>query len=80
MKKHLIIGNPIIHSLSPKLHNYWFKKNNIDAIYEKKMTEANKINEIIRNEMAIIIQRKTYCFDVIFIGVFFSILKIMYLW
>ena len=49
MKKHLIIGNPISHSLSPKLHNYWFKKNNIDAIYEKKMTEANKINEIIND-------------------------------
>jgi shikimate dehydrogenase len=49
MKKYLVIGNPIEHSLSPKLHNYWFKKNNIDAIYEKKMTEANKINEIIND-------------------------------
>ena len=36
MKKYLVIGNPIDHSLSPKLHNYWFKKNNINAIYEKK--------------------------------------------
>ena len=36
MKKFLVIGDPIEHSLSPKLHNYWFKKNNIDAIYEKK--------------------------------------------
>ena len=35
MKKHLIIGNPIKHSLSPKIHNYWFKENNINAIYEK---------------------------------------------
>ena len=35
MKKHLIIGNPISHSLSPKIHNYWFKENNIDANYEK---------------------------------------------
>ena len=26
MKKFLVIGNPIQHSLSPKLHNYWFKK------------------------------------------------------
>ena len=36
MKKYLVIGNPIEHSLSPKLHNFWFKKNNIDAVYEKK--------------------------------------------
>ncbi len=26
MKKYLVIGNPIEHSLSPKLHNYWIKK------------------------------------------------------
>ena len=29
MKKFLVIGNPISHSLSPKLHNYWLKKNNM---------------------------------------------------
>ena len=36
MKKFLVIGDPIEHSLSPKLHNYWFKQNNVDALYEKK--------------------------------------------
>ena len=36
MKKFLVIGNPINHSLSPKLHNHWFTKNNIKAIYDKK--------------------------------------------
>ena len=35
-KKYLIIGNPVKHSLSPKIHNYWFNENKIDAIYEKK--------------------------------------------
>ena len=39
MKKFLVIGNPIKHSLSPKLHNYWFKQNNIDAVYEKRQIE-----------------------------------------
>ena len=39
MKKYLVIGNPIKHSLSPKLHNYWLKKNNINAIYDKKKTQ-----------------------------------------
>ena len=32
-KKFGIIGNPIKHSLSPVLHNYWFQKYNIDANY-----------------------------------------------
>ena len=36
MKKYLVIGNPISHSLSPMLHNYWFKQYNIEAQYEKK--------------------------------------------
>ena len=35
MKKYLVIGNPIKHSLSPKLQNYWLRLNNIDAKYEK---------------------------------------------
>lgn len=47
MKKYLVIGNPIDHSLSPKLHNYWFKENNIEAIYEKKQVEENDIEGII---------------------------------
>ena len=28
-----IIGNPIKHSLSPVLHNYWFNKYGLDASY-----------------------------------------------
>ena len=35
-KKYLIIGDPINHSLSPKIHNYWFKQNSINADYAKK--------------------------------------------
>ena len=47
MKKYLVIGNPIDHSLSPRLHNYWFKENNIDAVYEKKQVKENDIEGII---------------------------------
>ena len=47
MKKYLVIGNPIEHSLSPKLHNYWFKKNNIDANYERRKIDKSEIHEII---------------------------------
>ena len=36
MKKFIVIGNPIEHSLSPLLHNYWIKKSGIDAIYDKR--------------------------------------------
>ena len=48
MKKHLIIGDPISHSLSPKLHNYWFKQNNIDAIYEKYRPKEYEIKNIMQ--------------------------------
>ena len=47
MKKYLVIGNPIDHSLSPRLHNYWFRENNIDAIYEKKQIKEIDIKRII---------------------------------
>ena len=47
MKKYLVIGNPIEHSLSPKLHNYWLKENNIEAIYDKKKLNENELKSII---------------------------------
>mgnify|MGYP001282908981 CR=1 FL=1 len=47
MKKYLVIGNPIEHSLSPKLHNYWIKENNIDAIYDRKQLNEGSIEKII---------------------------------
>tara|TARA_B100000965_G_scaffold242773_1_gene203767 strand:+ start:1201 stop:1992 length:792 start_codon:yes stop_codon:yes gene_type:complete len=47
MKKFLVIGNPVQHSLSPKLHNYWFKINNINAVYEKKEINEKDIKSII---------------------------------
>ncbi len=47
MKKYIVIGNPIEHSLSPKLHNYWIKENNINAIYDKKLLDENNIQEVI---------------------------------
>ena len=47
MKNYLVIGNPIGHSLSPKLHNYWIKDNNIEAIYKKHELKENEIKNII---------------------------------
>ena len=48
MKKYFVIGNPINHSLSPELHNFWLKKNNINAIYEKIKLEENELENFIR--------------------------------
>ncbi|MFL2887067.1 MAG: shikimate dehydrogenase [Candidatus Pelagibacter sp.] len=47
MKKYLVIGNPIEHSLSPMLHNYWLKENNINATYDKKNLSENDLKNII---------------------------------
>ena len=47
MKKFLVIGNPIEHSLSPKLHNYWIKSNGIDAIYEKQKLNESELEQVI---------------------------------
>ena len=48
MKKYLVIGNPIDHSLSPKLQNWWLKENNIDATYDKIKLEDSQIKNFIQ--------------------------------
>ena len=48
MKKYLVIGNPIQHSLSPKLHNYWISKNNIAALYDKKKLDISELKNLIK--------------------------------
>ena len=48
MKKNFgIIGNPIKHSLSPVLHNYWFKKYKIDADYSILEVKDNNLENIV---------------------------------
>ena len=49
MKKYFVIGNPIDHSLSPKIHNHWLKQNNINAIYNKIKLEKNEIESFIKD-------------------------------
>jgi shikimate dehydrogenase len=45
MKKYLVIGNPITHSLSPELHNYWIKQNGINGIYNKEKLNEGDLKE-----------------------------------
>ena len=47
-KKFGIIGNPIKHSLSPVLHNYWFEKYKIDANYSIIQVEESELGEIVK--------------------------------
>ena len=47
MKKYLVIGNPINHSLSPQLHNHWLKQNKINAIYEKEKIDLNDLKNLV---------------------------------
>ena len=47
MKKFQVIGNPIEHSLSPEIHNYWIKNNNINATYEKQKVNEQDLKSLI---------------------------------
>ncbi len=47
MKKYFVIGNPINHSLSPKLHNYWLNQNNINAEYDKMKIDEKDLQSTI---------------------------------
>ena len=49
MKKFFVIGNPIDHSLSPKLQNRWIKENNIEAIYDKIKLEDHEIENFLQD-------------------------------
>ena len=48
MKKYLVIGNPIGHSLSPLIHNHWMKEYSlVDSVYEKRKVEEKDLKNII---------------------------------
>ena len=45
--KYILYGNPITHSLSPSIHNQYFKEQNRQATYKK--IETDSVNEVIKH-------------------------------
>ena len=55
MNKLFVVGNPIKHSLSPEIHNFWMKKYKIKGTYEK--LELNTEIEKFKRQKKGLIQR-----------------------
>ena len=51
-----VIGNPIKHSLSPKLHNYWLKRYKILGTYGAYDIEPENLEYFLLNLKNIIYQ------------------------
>jgi len=49
MKRYCIIGWPLTHTDSPKLHNAAFAHAGIDAVYEAQSVESEKLAEFMQN-------------------------------
>ena len=47
-KNYLIVGNPVEHSLSPKIHNFWFDENNINSVYKKETLTENMLGNLVK--------------------------------
>lgn len=43
-----VTGNPVKHSLSPHIHNYWLLKHGIDARYDKIETAADEVKLLLQ--------------------------------
>lgn len=44
-----VVGNPIRHSRSPRIHNFWIKQHNIESIYVPFDVDSRNINGFLRS-------------------------------
>lgn len=44
-----VIGYPVKHSLSPKLHNFWIKRYNFDAVYIPLQVSPDNIKHVVKS-------------------------------
>lgn len=50
MKKwYAVIGNPIHHSISPRMHEIWFRTHNIDASYVPILVEPDRLEQSVES-------------------------------
>ena len=56
MKKAAVIGFPINHSWSPKIHNYWLRENYIQGSYDKVELRPDRLANFILD-----LQKNNYC-------------------
>ncbi|MBU6140301.1 MAG: shikimate dehydrogenase [Proteobacteria bacterium] len=49
MIKSAVIGDPISHSLSPKIHNFFLQKLKIAGSYEAILVQKNELSEVVWN-------------------------------
>ena len=47
MKKFALLGKSLTHSISPALHNHWYKKYKISAEYSLLKTPEEKIQSVL---------------------------------
>ncbi|MBL4907079.1 MAG: hypothetical protein JKX94_06470 [Sneathiella sp.] len=44
-----VMGFPISHSLSPRLHGYWIKKYGLDASYKAREVKPEDLEKTLRD-------------------------------
>lgn len=48
-----VIGNPVSHSLSPIIHNHWYRANAIDAVYLALKVDVGMVRDVLSTLMGI---------------------------